>query len=192
MDNIILYNETPVERIELDELYDKKREAENRKINTFQKILSRIHKRIKFTAKQKNSPNMMFFYVPEFIFGEPNYNINTCVAYIIDKLEINGFKVRYAHPNTLLISWHHYVPTYIRERIRRETGYEIDQFGRVINTDGTTGNSIENELAKAFENKKPNKSILKNKKEDFKDTNTYKPTGIYNEEIMNLLKSKLG
>jgi hypothetical protein len=190
MDNIILYNETPCDNIDLDELYNKKLEAENRKIATFQKILTRIHKRIKFTAKQKNTPNMMFYYVPEFILGEPNYNIHTCVAYIIDKLELNGFKVRYAHPNTLLISWQHYVPTYIRDRIKRETGYVIDQFGRVQNGSNNETKKIENELQKAFENKKPNKSILK-KKEEYKDVNSYKPTGIYNEEIMNLLKSKL-
>ena len=46
--------------------------------------------------------------------GVPRYNQSLCVAYIIDKLQENGFNIRYTHPNMLFISWRHWVPTYVR------------------------------------------------------------------------------
>ena len=66
------------------------------------------------------------------ILGIPAYNQSTCIAYIIDKLQENGFNVRYTHPNMLFISWSHWVPNYVREEIKKKTGVIVDGFGNIV------------------------------------------------------------
>ena len=55
------------------------------------KILNRIHKRIEYTAKNKNVNDTHIWYlVPEYIVGEPIYNKGECIGYIVTELESNG------------------------------------------------------------------------------------------------------
>jgi hypothetical protein len=56
------------------------------------------------TASQKELLKM-YFDVPEYVFGLPVYNINNCVIYLKEKLEMNGFYVIYYFPKILYISW---------------------------------------------------------------------------------------
>ena len=63
--------------------------------------------------------------------GVPKFDIATCIAYVIDKLQENGFLVRYTHPNLLLISWGHWVPDYVRSEIKKKMGVVVDGFGNV-------------------------------------------------------------
>ena len=57
--------------------------------------------------------------------GVPKYDSDSCIAYVIDKLQENGFKIRYTHPNMLFISWQHWVPEYVRSEIKKKTGVVI-------------------------------------------------------------------
>lgn len=194
------YNETEEneinEKISLDELYDRKREVEIYRLNVYRRILARVHTKIKMTARQKNDNGFIFYLVPEFIFGVPKYNINTCISYIIQKLEENGFIVKYTHPNLLFISWKHYIPSYKREQIKRETGKTIDGFGNIIDKSKTKSNKInifeitkktEKDDSKINDNKE-----LDNKKENkFKDITSYKPSGIYSEDILKTIQNKV-
>ena len=41
-------------------------------------------------------------------------------GYLIDKLQENKFNVKYIHPNTLFISWIHWVPQYVRTEIKNK------------------------------------------------------------------------
>jgi hypothetical protein len=88
------------ERINIDELYDGKKAKDLNKLALFQKILNRVHVRIKTTSKQKTNETFCWFIVPEVIIGVPKYDQAECIAYILDKLQENGFKVQYFHPNT--------------------------------------------------------------------------------------------
>lgn len=194
------YNETEEneinEKISLDELYDRKREVEIYRLNVYRRILARVHTKIKMTARQKNDNGFMFYLVPEFIFGVPKYNINTCISYIIQKLEENGFIVKYTHPNLLFISWKHYIPSYKREQIKRETGKTIDGFGNIIDKSKTKSNKINIfEITKKTEkddSKINHNKELDNKKENkFKDITSYKPSGIYSEDILKTIQNKV-
>jgi len=121
-----------VEKINLDELYKKKQEQDKHQLFTYNKILTRIHEKIKLTSRQKCNQQFCWFVVPEIILGVANYDHAGCIAYLVDKLQENKFLVRYTHPNLLLISWLHYVPNYVRNEYKRKTGTAIDEYGRPI------------------------------------------------------------
>jgi hypothetical protein len=121
-----------VEKINLDELYEKKQEQDKNKLFTYNKILTRIHEKIKLTSRQKCNQQFCWFVVPEIILGVANYDHAGCIAYLVDKLQENNFIVRYTHPNLLLISWIHYVPNYVRTEFKKKTGTAIDEYGRPI------------------------------------------------------------
>ena len=89
------------EKLNIDDLYEKKRQYDLNKLALFNKILNRIHVRIKTTSRQKTDEQFCWFVVPEVIIGVPKYDQALCIAYLIDKLKVNQFNVRYIHPNTL-------------------------------------------------------------------------------------------
>lgn len=176
-------------KINLDELYDRKQEKERIKISIYEKILDKIHNKIKFTARQKHNEQYLFFVVPEFQLGLPKYDIADCVGYLINELEDNGFNVKYTHPNLLFISWQHYIPSYQREIIKKETGVAIDGFGNVIEK-----NKKKNEELNILNfNKDNNKNNKTNKviEENYKNVDNYKPSGIYNLDLLKKIQNKL-
>ena len=59
------------EKLKLDELYERTRETSQTKIKTYQKILARIHTRIKAISRQRNNNKFCMFVIPEFILGIP-------------------------------------------------------------------------------------------------------------------------
>ena len=107
------------EKINIDELYEKKKQYDLNKLALFNKILNRIHVRIKTTSRQKVDEHFCWFIVPEIIIGVPKYDQGACIAYLLDKLKDNGFLVRYIHPNTLFISWNHWIPSYVRTELKK-------------------------------------------------------------------------
>jgi hypothetical protein len=121
-----------LQKINIDDLYEKHQQRDLKQIGIFNKILNRIHKRITFTGKNKRNEQHIFFNVHEYIFGEPNYDNGECVAYLVTKLEDNGFYVKYMHPNTLYISWENWIPTYARNEYKKRTGIEVDEHGNLI------------------------------------------------------------
>ena len=180
------------EKISLDELYDRKHEVEVNRMNIYKRILQRAHTKIKMAARQKDNQGFTFFVVPEFIFGIPKYNVETCISYMIEKLQENGFKIKYTHPNLIYIYWGHYIPSYRREQIKQETGQSIDGFGNVIKSKKEDKKDPNAMFMKNDEQEeKQPKSILK-KSGDYKDINTYKPQGIYNLDLISKIKDKLG
>ena len=85
------------EKINIDELYEKKRQSDVNKLELFKKILNRIHIRIKTTAKQNVTDRSCWFIVPEIIIGVPKYDQGACIAYVMDTLQNNGFIIKYFH-----------------------------------------------------------------------------------------------
>ena len=194
------------EKLNIDDLYEKKKQYDLSKLALYNKILNRIHVRIKTTARQKIDEQYCWFVVPEVIIGVPKYDNGLCIAYLLDKLKENGFNVKYIHPNTLLIAWAHWVPSYVRTELKKKTGIVIDEYGKQISQEDGDQLKIENgnnnprnldEMM--FKLKDPNGSSLnlsknqsqqQNKK--FTPINSYKPQGnlIYDEDLMNKLEDK--
>jgi hypothetical protein len=182
------------EKINIDELYEKKRLIDINKLELFKKILNRIHVRIKTTAKQNVNEKFCWFVVPEIIIGVPKYDQAGCIAYIMDTLQTNGFQVRYFHPNTVFISWNHWVPSYIRTEIKKKTGIVINEYGvkvlekkegedgQELDTNGQELNTNDNDNS----NTNPNMQQIKNSKK-YTPINSYKPTGkmVYSEDLLN-------
>ena len=132
------------EKLTIDELYEKKRQYDLNQLSLFNKILNRIHVRIRLTSRQKMDEQFCWFVVPEVIMGVPKYDQGSCIAYMIDRLKENGFNVRYIHPNTLFISWNHFVPSYVRTELKKKTGIVINEYGvKVEESDPNNNKMIE-------------------------------------------------
>lgn len=184
------------DKISLDDLYDRKKEIEDNRIKIYQKILGRIHTKIKYTARQKHDEQYLFYVVPEFVFGIPTYNVGTCISYLVQKLEENGFITRYTHPNLLFISWKHYIPQYKRDQIKEQYGVKVDGFGNVVQSKNAkerenNKGDINSLILKTNLNSKEQSMTAKKEKKEYKDISTYSPTGIYSAELFEKLKNKL-
>lgn len=119
-------------KLNMDELFEKKRVREQKQIELFQKILNRVHARIKQCSRGFKPQTFCWFSLPTMIIGTANYDANACIAYIMHSLQENDFQVKYYTPYTLLINWGHWVPSYIRAKIKQSTGVEVDKFGHTI------------------------------------------------------------
>jgi hypothetical protein len=183
------------EKLNIDELYEKKRQYDLNKLDLYNKILNRIHVRIKTTSRQKIDEQFCWFVVPEVIIGVPKYDQGACIAYIIDKLKENGFNVKYIHPNTLFISWQHWVPSYVRSEIKKKTGMVIDEYGnKVVDETEENSNGPVNDMfnIKSQSQTKVVKSAMKQQK-NFTPITSYKPQGnlIYDNDLLSSLEEKI-
>lgn len=176
------------EKINIDELYEKKRQHDVGKLELFNKILNRIHVRIKTTSRQKLDEQFCWFVVPEVIIGVPKYDQGACIAYIVDKLKTNGFHVKYIHPNTLLISWLHWVPSYVRNELKNKTGIIVNEYGEKLNDlDDSTP-----PLTQTTETTQQPSSKIQLTGKSYTPITSYKPSGnlVYANDLLNKLEKK--
>lgn len=180
-------------KLNIDELYSKKQQQDLNVLKNYNNILVRIHNKIKYNSKNIINENCCWYVMPEMILGVPKYDHRDCTAYVIEKLRLNGFIVRYTHPNLLFISWKHWVPSYVRSEIKKRTGNSIDENGNIIieENNATSSNATSmlgsvNSEHMLFSN---NKSI---KTTSYKDIKTYKPSGnlIYNNSLLEKINIK--
>ena len=183
-------------KLNLDELYTKKQEQDLNILNNYNKILIRIHNKIKYVSKNMINDNCCWYLMPEMVIGIPKYDYRDCTAYIIEKLQTNGFIVRYTHPNLLFISWKHWIPTYVRNEIKKKTGNAIDEYGNILNSNNSSSsdNNINNNMDDTdnilFSSTKQIKHISNSSNnKDYKDIKSYKPSGnlIYNNNLLEKL-----
>lgn len=186
------------EKINIDDLYEKKRQHDIMKLELFNKMLNNVHKRIKLTSRQKIDNQMCWYLVPETILGVPKYDQGACIAFLMDKLKTNGFNVRYIHPNLLFISWMHWVPGYIRTEFKKKTGVAINEYGQKIEEKDDEGNVQMSEDTPS----NPNDYLLKQndpnqkgkqQKKEYTPIKSYKPSGnlVYDDDILNRIENKL-
>ena len=201
-----------VRKINLDELYDTKKEKDLQKLQVFNRILNRIHTKIKMTSRQKINSNFCWYVVPEVMLGIVNYDRVMCISYIIAKLEENDFQVRYTHPNLIFISWGHYIPTYVRTEFKKKTGISIDEYGNkkedgndnseeggggggirlITNSGGGENANIDHTLLNR--NKSSGVSTNPNLvKKEYKPINSYKPTGnlVYSNDFLKKIDERM-
>jgi len=199
-----------VRKINLDELYDTKKEKDLQKMQVFNRILNRIHTKIKMTSRQKINSNFCWYVVPEVMLGVVNYDRVMCISYIVAKLEENDFQVRYTHPNLIFISWGHYIPTYVRTEFKKKTGISIDEHGNkkedgndnseeggggirlITNSSGGDNANIDHTLLNR--NKTSGASANPNLvKKEYKPINSYKPTGnlVYSNDFLKKIDDRM-
>jgi hypothetical protein len=156
------------EKINLDELFEQKKQSSILTVKSYNVVLTRIHQRIKTASRQRSAGDCCWFIVPEVLIGVPKYDIRPCIAYLVKELTENGFVVKYTHPNLLFISWAGWIPDYARDQFTKQTGVMIDGFGKEVKTE-------------------------KEKREaKYKSTDTYRPTGkfAYSEELFQKIITK--
>lgn len=184
------------EKISIDDLYEKKRQQDLSKLALFNKLLNRIHVKIKTASRQKVDEQFCWYVIPETMIGVPKYDQASCIAYIIDKLKTNGFNVRYIHPNLLFISWLHWIPAYVRTELKKKTGININEYGQKIEEDANEDNK-----AVTNETNNPNDFMLnrqdpnqKNKlpKKEYTPIKSYKPSGnlVYDTDLLDKIEDK--
>ena len=182
------------EKVNIEELYEKKRKQDLNKLDLFNKILNRIHVKIKTVSRQKVDEQACWFLVPETIIGVPRYDQAGCIAYLISKLQTNGFNVRYIHPNLLFISWNHWVPSYVRTEIKKKTGITLNEYGKKVEEE-------EDPDVKTIEPSNPNDYMLRDQnmeqkgkplKKEYTPIKSYKPSGnlIYDDDLLNKIEDK--
>ena len=194
MDNIFTLGDLPDGKIKvnLDDLYERKKKTDLNTLAVYNSILNRIHTKIKNCSRQNGTEQFCWYIIPEMMIGVPRYDHASCTAYILDELRENGFIIRYTHPNLLLISWKHWVPSYVRNEIKKKTGVIVDGYGnKVGNGNGRNKNKIidddPNNLLLGLNNDDDDEDIkLVNKPtREYKQIDTYKPSGlIYNQELL--------
>lgn len=192
-------------KINIDELFERKQQRDLKQLSIFNKILARAQKRIQLTARNKRADQYIWFQIPEYIFGEAIYDKGDCIAYVVNKLESNGFYVRYLHPNTIFISWTNYVPNYVRTEFKKKTGKLMNEKGIITDpkTDPKT-EDIESTLNNGLMNQSrmgeqhtndggDNTSSSSNQQSKYLSTSKYKPTGkfIYNPDLLDTLGDRL-
>jgi len=186
-------------KLNLDELYEKKQQHDMFTISSYNKILTRVHGKIKLVSRQYSDTYHCWYIIPEVLLGIPKYDHKDCTAYIINKLQENGFIVRYTHPNLVFISWNHWVPGYVRTEIKKKTGVTVDGYGNTLDksVDGNNSNNSDSILTNnndsaIFNLKKTGTTQTSKdaKKNNYRDINTYKPEGklIYNNDILKNLR----
>ena len=175
-------DDNPIDdEINMDELYEKKRHKDEEKLNTYRKMLNRIHNKIKITARQNNTTQCCWYSIPEIILGIPHYSQPDCIAYVANALKTNGFNVQYTHPNLLFVSWNHWVPTYVREQIKERTGVQLDGNGVILNRPKPP-------------QQKPNNNDTQGRPfttSSGKTTNFFDKRSIYHKDLFNYLNNKL-
>jgi hypothetical protein len=187
------------EKINIDELYEKKKQQDLNKLALFNKLLNRAHVKIKNVSRQKADEQFCWFLVPETILGVPKYDQGACIAYLMNKLKESSFNVRYIHPNLLFISWLHWVPSYVRNEIKKKTGIKINEYGekvedpdedgivKMITDEPTDPNEY---LLKQNDNSEGKKGKLQ--KKEYTPIKSYKPSGnlVYDDVILNKIEDK--
>ena len=184
---LYLTDEEAQQKISIDDVYEKKHQRDLKQLTIFNKILNRIHKRIQITGRNKRVDRHIWFTVPEYIFGEPNYDQGECLGFLVSQLEENGFFIKYMHPNTLFVSWENWIPAYTRNEIKKKLGVVLDEKGNVLEKIG------EQEI----ESHDPQVRLMQaNSKKDqrqFTPIGQYKPTGnmVYNPELFEKLEKRV-
>jgi len=202
-----------VRKINLDELYDTKKEKDLQKMQVFNRILNRIHTKIKMTSRQKINSNFCWYVVPEVMLGVVNYDRVMCISYIVAKLEENDFQVRYTHPNLIFISWGHYIPTYVRTEFKKKTGISIDEHGNkkeegndnseeggsgggirlITNSGGGENANIDHTLLNRNKTSVASSANPNLVKKEYKPINSYKPTGnlVYSNDFLKKIDDRM-
>jgi len=179
------YDDEIATSINIDDLYEKKRERDMMQLKIFNKILRRIHSKIQLTSRQKGVEKICWFVVPEIMLGVPLYEQSGCIAYVMDKLKNDGFIVKYVHPNTLFISWAHWVPNYVISEIKTKTGVEYDNYGNTLSQPPVENREDMHGVSRGASSSgaEPKINLVLNAKQGTfqkkRDTTVYRPTDNY-------------
>lgn len=178
-------------RVDLDELYERKKQQDLNTLKTYNLILNRINTKIRTVARLPSNQQFCWYVIPEHIIGVPRFDKEACTAFIMERLKDNGFMIRYTHPNLLFVSWKHWIPAYVRSEIKKRTGVAIDGYGNKVepksrSTQAPPSNPDELLFQRPTQSAPP--------PENFAEIGSYRPSGslIYNDALLKSIQDKSG
>jgi hypothetical protein len=86
-------------------LFEEQRRRDTLKLETYNRILSAVHAKIRASSTLPTATQMVTYDVPEWQPGCPSFDVKDCILYVVFQLRSTGFRVLYVSPNRLLISW---------------------------------------------------------------------------------------
>jgi hypothetical protein len=190
-----------ISKLDLDELYTNNRELYEKKRALYERELRIVHKTIQESAKE--TPNKYCWYqIPNMVMGVPVYDEAECTGFIFTELLENGFKVRYVHPGWLFIVWAHWVPSYLRQEIKMRHGITINSLGEIVPPENEDGEQYEdNPTSDTIQNNPHHAPFMqpggntgmtsRHQSRKFKPVESYKPRGVYNDELLYKLEEKM-
>jgi len=132
------WEKEPEDKIRIDELFEKAHRVEDARNSTYNKVLARVHRVIRTTSRVRSSDRYCYYKFPEVLVGCPMYKKESCVEYVLEKLEINGFRAAFVHPSMLVVSWQHWMEDRQRAAVFARTGLRVDGLGNVKAKKGAT------------------------------------------------------
>lgn len=180
----------------LDDLFEKKRTQDLQQKSLFDKILRRVHDRIKATSRMKPKEQYIFYQVPYMMWGMSSYNYAECIAYLTTKLSNDGFVVKYIPELWIWISWKSYVPSYVRSELKKKTGIVVDEHGHVLTIPEDIQSKQERPDPRFEPHVLPNGRIIqqpKKPKTDFVPVTRYRPKGdlVYGQDRFEQIEKKV-
>lgn len=178
-------------KVNLDDLYERKKQHDLNTLRTYSRILNRINNKIKTISRITSNEQFCWYVIPEHIIGVPRFDKEACTAFVIDKLKDNGFIIRYTHPNLLFISWKHWVPAYVRSEIKKQTGVTVDGYGNKVEKKQGGNKSEPTNPDELMFQRNDNHSVTP-VQNNFTAIDSYKPSGnlIYNQELLRSIENK--
>lgn len=86
-------------------LFEEQKRRDTLKLETYNRILSSVHAKIRASSTLPTATQMITFDIPEWQPGCPSFDVKDCILYVVFQLRSSGFKVAYVSPNRLIISW---------------------------------------------------------------------------------------
>jgi hypothetical protein len=169
--------------LDLNELQAPLKEKEKIKNDIYDKILVRVHNRIKLVSR--HAETFSYFVIPKFVLGIPMYNFDQCKHYIINSLTENGLAVNYIDPNLLYISWDiehlhsKHIPTIPNDQQQQQ--YQQHQQQQEEQQVGSSLNYMAPVQQQVYQ------PVQQQMQQDFRNTQDFIPTGLFGTPM-----SKLG
>ena len=85
-------------------LHQEKFVKETNKIDIYNIVLNKIIEKILYTNRHTDK-TYVIFEVPKILIGYPQYDMKSCILFIINKLSSNGYFVEFMDPFYIYIDW---------------------------------------------------------------------------------------
>jgi hypothetical protein len=85
-------------------LHEEKTLKESSKNDIFKIVLNKIIQKIIYTNRHTEQ-TYIIFEIPQILIGYPQYDMKSCILYIMNKLNENGYMVDFVDPFYLYIDW---------------------------------------------------------------------------------------
>jgi hypothetical protein len=89
--------------ISINDIQQKQNAKDKYRMQVHKRLLEKCYYKIKTASESEES--YCLYRVPEFIIGEPIYNLPECILFIITNLKNSGFLIKYYKPNLIYITW---------------------------------------------------------------------------------------